>query len=232
MPRFVLLHSPLVGPLTWAAVRHEMAARGHDAVVPRLAPGFASGPPYYRRLAGAAAAVVGDRSGPAPLVLVAHSGAGALAPAVADALAEDVAATVFVDALLPHPGSSWFQTAPAELAEQLRSMGRDGTLPPWDRWFPPGTLEALVPDPGLRGRFTAELHRVPLGYFDEPAPATTRWSPDRAAYLQLSDAYADAAAAAAALGWPVDRVPGHHLAMMTEPARITDALERLTAELS
>jgi hypothetical protein len=27
-------------------------------------------------------------------------------------------------------------------------------------------------------------------------------------------------------------VPGHHLAMMTEPARITDALERLTAELS
>ena len=43
-----------------------------------------------------------------PLVLVGHSGADALLPSVAAACDAAVAAAVFVDAILPHPGASWF----------------------------------------------------------------------------------------------------------------------------
>ena len=99
---------------------------------------------------------------------------------------------MFVDAILPHPGATWFETAPVSLREQLGRLTTGGWLPPWDQWFPPGTLDSLLPDSPVRARFIAALPRLPLAYFEERAPAT----PDRIhryAYLQLSDAYHDAA---------------------------------------
>ncbi|WP_262505347.1 hypothetical protein [Streptomyces sp. TRM68367] len=81
-----------------------------------------------------------------------------------------LAGAVFADALLPHPGRPWFDTAPPDMREQLRGVAAGGTLPPWNTWFPPGTIEALLPDPGLRARFCRDLPRVPLAHFEEPAP--------------------------------------------------------------
>jgi hypothetical protein len=53
------------------------------------------------------------------VVLAGHSGAGALLPAIVDEIAAggdaaDVAVhcAIFVDAILPHPGQTWFETAP------------------------------------------------------------------------------------------------------------------------
>ncbi len=41
---------------------------------------------------------------------------------------------VFVDALLPHPGESWFAGVPPELgARACASLAKDGRLPPWHR---------------------------------------------------------------------------------------------------
>src|SRR5205823_5194873 len=97
-----------------------------------------------------------------PVVLVAHSGAGALVPSVAVACDGVVEAAVFVDAILPHPGTSWFDNAPASLREHLRTLAADTWLPPWHQWFPPGTLDDLLPDPDLRSRFIAELPRLPV----------------------------------------------------------------------
>jgi hypothetical protein len=37
-PPFALIHSPLVGPITWSAVARELAARGVPVVVPDLGP--------------------------------------------------------------------------------------------------------------------------------------------------------------------------------------------------
>ncbi len=36
---FVLLHSPLVGPLTWGPVADELRRRGIEAIVPALREG-------------------------------------------------------------------------------------------------------------------------------------------------------------------------------------------------
>ena len=131
-------------------------------MVPSLAGVLDAGPPYYPKLAGRVAEAVHATVPALPLVLVGHSGAGALLPAIAAACSGGVEAAVFVDAVLPHPSATWLETAPASLGEQLRRLATDGWLPPWGQWFPPGTLELLLPDAALRARFVAELPRLPL----------------------------------------------------------------------
>lgn len=221
-PAYVLVHSPLVGPRTWAGVAEELRGRGHLAYVPSLLDVLDGPPPYYPAFARAAAAPVDPSGG--PVVLVAHSGAGALLPSVADALSVPVAAAVLVDAILPHPGQSWFSSAPAEIADQLRGLRDGDRLPPWHEWFPPDALAALVPDERLREAFVAELRPLPFAYFEEPAPRSESWPPAVRRYLRLSEAYAGAAADAASSGWRVDHLRSHHLAPVTAPAAVADRL--------
>jgi hypothetical protein len=228
-PALVLIHSPLVGPLSWQLSRDLLQARGFSVVAPSLAGVVDAGPPYYSRLAARVAEVVHVEAPALPLVLVGHSGAGALLPSIA-AACSDVEMAVFVDALLPHPGLTWFETAPASLGEHLRSLATDGRLPPWDQWFPPGTLDALLPDVDVRMRFVVELPRLPLAYFEERAPAI----PDRirrSVYLQLSDAYQQAADEAERRGWPTRRETADHLALLTRPELVAEHLVRLVQHL-
>ncbi|SFP78089.1 Alpha/beta hydrolase family protein [Amycolatopsis arida] len=221
MPTLVLVHSPLVGPLIWQQVAERLRRRSHQVVVPSLL----DAPATHRGLASAAAA---DVTGPA--VLVGHSGAGALLPAVAQVVG-DVPAMVFVDALLPHPGVSWFDTAPAELRERLLELTEGARLPPWNEWLPRGTLERLLPDPALRERFVAELPRMPLTYFEEPAPAVAEPLQRRHGYLLLSEPYAQTAEQAARRGWLVRREVTDHLAPLTRPDLVADRLEDMVRQL-
>ncbi|XVQ15937.1 alpha/beta fold hydrolase [Spirillospora sp. CA-255316] len=230
-PALVLVHSPLVGALTWQSTAAVLRARGHVTIVSSLAEVMAGSAPYYPRLAETVANDIDRQGRGRRIVLAGHSGAGALLPAIADATAATVAGFVFVDALLPHPGRSWFDTVPVELREQLRGLARDGLLPPWNEWFPPGTLEELLPDPHLRARFCAELPRLPLAYFQEPAPQAPAPVPAGSAYLQLSDAYAIQARQAEQQGWRVTRRTAHHLAMLTEPQQTGAALEEVIERL-
>jgi hypothetical protein len=227
-PRFVLLHSPLLGPLTWQAAAGELARRGHVVDAPAWPPLSGIAERFYGALADNVAATLAASAD--KLVLVAHSGAGALLPAVADRLGGRVAGAIFADAILPHPGRSWFDTAPAEMRERLRAGALMGELPSWDEWWPPGALERLVPDPDLREALVAELEPLPLAYFEEEAPSAPLPAP--AAYLQLSGAYDDESQVAARSGWPLVRLPLHHLAMLTNPEPVAAALESLAARLA
>ena len=219
--RLVLLNSPLVGPATWVSLAPLLRARGHAVAVPDLTPLMRGEAPFYPALAEAAAAAVPDDA-----ILVVHSGAGALVPAIA-ALAP-LRGAVFVDALLPHPGTSWFAGVPEPLGARLRGLAKDGKLPPWHAWWPKGAMEALLPDRTLGVAFIAEQSEVPLAYLDEIAPAIALTTP--CAYLQLSAAYKDDADAVEAAGWPVARLDLHHLAMLTDPDAVAAQIERLAAE--
>ncbi|HJW41672.1 MAG TPA: hypothetical protein VJ476_10645 [Rhizomicrobium sp.] len=219
-----LLHSPLVGPATWNSLAPILRARGHCAAVPDLTPLMAGEGPYYAALAEGAASGISDDT-----IVVAHSGAGALVPAIATLAARRLRGAVFVDALLPHPGASWFAGVPPELGTRLRSLAKDGKLPPWHAWWPKGAMEALLPDRAMGAAFLAEQGELPLAYFEELAPALTL---DLAiAYLQLSEAYAADADSAAELGAPVLRLNLHHLAPMTHPDAVADGIERLVLTL-
>ncbi|WP_143231319.1 hypothetical protein [Actinosynnema sp. ALI-1.44] len=128
---------------------------------------------------------------------------------------------MYVDALPPHPGHSWFDTAPPEVQARLRALAVDGLLPPWHEWFPPDVLD--LPDGPEKARFLAEIPRVPLAYFGEPAPDGADVP---SGYLQLSDAYRAAADEAERRGWWVHRENAHHLAMLTQPSRVADLITR------
>jgi hypothetical protein len=148
-----------------------------------------------------------------------------LLPAIAEATPSVVGA-VFVDALLPHPGESWFATAPEPLRGRLLHLAEDGILPKWSDWFPPEAIAELLPDAAQRERFIAELPRVPLSYFEETAPGAPAWPPPHCAYVRLSEAYQDQAEEAARRGWPVEVVDGDHLSIVTDPEPIAELIAR------
>ncbi len=222
--RFVLTHSPLLGPLTWRAVGERLAARGHEALAPAWPSLAGMAEAFYPRLAEGLARQVGEG---APVVLVLHSGAGALAPAVEAALTSPVAAALFVDAILPHPGLAWLDTAPAALRADLHAGVQDGLLPSWDAWWPPGALERLIPEPELRAALVAELEPLPLAYFEAAAPDADLRAPG--GYLQLSGAYGEEAQRARARGWPVRRLELNHLSPLTAPDEVAIMVEALAA---
>lgn len=223
--RFLLLSSPLLGPFSWRAVGEALRARGHVAETPAWPRLGDIQDGFYARLSQAMASEAAGE----PAVLVAHSGAGALIPALAAAMAEPPVGAVFVDAILPHPARSWFDNAPPDLAAQLRAGAEDGRLPPWNDWWPPGALEQLVPDEAVRGALLAELEPLPIDWFEEAAPNQALAT--RSAYLQLSGAYDDEARVAGRLGWPVVSLPLHHLALATQPEAVAGAVEGLAALL-
>jgi pimeloyl-ACP methyl ester carboxylesterase len=219
----LFVHSPLVGPTTWALTADVLRSNGFRCYVPDMTGVASAGPPYYPKFADVAAQAL-HGTGDEPVVLVGHSAAGPLLPAIADVLSGRVGAAVFADAQLPHPGLSWLDTAPAPLREQLLGMVRDGLLPPWHEWFPPGAIAELLPDRELRRRLVAEVPRLPVAYFEEAAPATRNWDTLRRALLRFSAPYDLAADEAERLGWWVARKDWDHLRMLTAPVAVADLI--------
>jgi hypothetical protein len=218
----LFVHSPVVGPSTWNSTADRLRDKGFRCTVPDLTSVVTCGPPYYPKLATAAAQAVADD----PVMLIGHSAAGPLLPAIADAVGSRTIAAVLVDANLPHPGHSWFDMAPVPLREQLVDLADAGRLPPWNEWFPANAIEELVPDPDVRRQFIAEIPRLPLAYFLERAPLTPTWDGLRCAYLRFSGAYDHGADEADRLGWWVARRNWDHLRMLTAPDAVADLISQ------
>ena len=215
---FVLVHSPLVGPLTWAAVADDLRGRGVDAVVPDLGE-----EPSWQAHAVRVATAVQDAGAAGPLVLAGHSGAGPALPAIGAALT-GVAAYLFVDAGLPRQDATRFELLPDGMAAQLRDRAVEGVLPPWSSWWGDGVLAGLLPDEAVRERFVAELRPVPVALFEERLPVPEGWPEAPCGYARLSDGYDAEVAEARRRGWPVAEIPGHHLEPLTDPANVATAL--------
>jgi hypothetical protein len=123
--------------------------------------------------------------------------------------------------------------APAGFVEQLRAIAAEGVLPRWGDWFGRDVMSELIPDERLRAALVAEMPEMPLSYFEASVPLPKSWDKRPCAYLLLSgEAYAQSADDARDRGWPVGELSGaHHLAMATEPVKVTDALLELEREL-
>ena len=222
MTTLLFVHSPVVGPSTWIYTAEVLQQNGFECVVPDLTGMAAADAPYYKKYASAAAAAVGGDTD--PVVLVGHSAAGALLPAIAEAVGDCTKGALFVDAMLPQPGRSWFDTAPPGLEAQLRGLAGDGVLPPYHEWFPPGALADSVPDPQRRRRLIAETPRMRLAYFDEPAPPARFADSVACAFVRLGAPFDAAADKAERLGWWVARRDWDHLRMLSDPQAVADVI--------
>jgi Alpha/beta hydrolase family len=228
---FVLIHSPLVGPLTWRRVASELQRRGKTTLVPVLTSALGAGPPYWRRHSDEVLRDLRTTEDNSRLILVAHSGAGSLLPVIGESLERRVAAYVFVDAGIPEHGKSRFELFGDEDAiAQLRRAARNGLLPPWNQWFPETAMVDLLPDAGVRARFLEELRPTPLVVYEEQIPVFAGWPDAPCFYLQLSAAYDREAARARSLRWPVKTTRAGHLHMLVDPAAVTDDLLDLVGE--
>lgn len=223
MTDFVLVHSPLVGPATWAGVAEVLVASGHGAVVPSLA--ATSAPPFTAAAVQAVVEGIAEAGLAGPFVVAGHSGAGPLLPAVGAALGGRVSCTLFVDAALPVPGRSRLSELHPSFRGHLAELtGADRLLPPWHEWWGPDALPDLVPDEERRSHVVAELTPIPYGLFEEVLPVVPGWPAAPCGYLRLSDAYRSEEAAASGMGWPVSRLAGTHLELVNRPDRVASAM--------
>jgi hypothetical protein len=219
MSSFTLVHSPLVGPLSWSAVQVELRKRGHEVQVPSLVSAATSG----SWDACVDAAVGGSASGD-DVVLVGHSGAGPLLPVIAGRMNPPPGRLVFVDAILPPEEGERSVSVP--LLQHLRRIEIEGRLPPWSEWFGPGVMEELIPDDYLRRAVVAEMPRLPLSYFEAVIPVPSGWTRTSCRYVLLSEAYREEAVEATSRGWQVCEDLGSHLDILTRPVEVADWLER------
>jgi hypothetical protein len=205
-PGYVLVASPFTGPFAWSKVADVLRARGERVAVRD----------------------VDDTALDPPVVVVAHSGAGPHLPRLALAI-PGVTGMVLVDALLPHPGRSWAQTVPDAFADMLKAQAVDGLLPPWPEWWGEERMRDLVPDDELRAAFVQACPAVPVAALHEVMPEVPE---PPGVFVQLSETYAPEADAARHRGWPVLTLDANHLALLTAPDAVADAIVRAAELLS
>jgi pimeloyl-ACP methyl ester carboxylesterase len=226
--QLVFVHSPYLGPSSWRRTAAEMSAVGYAVQVPDLRESVRREPCASSFIAAACAAV--DRASEANLVLIGHSRAGPLLPTVAWHRQPRIAAVLYVDAALPHPGRSWADRTSPERVSTMRQLGISGSLPRWSDWWDPSAIEELVPDPAMRKTLIDEMPCVATSFLDERLPNLDWEGP--VGYLQLSDPYTTFAETARNLGWPVETCALGHLAILTAPSEVaTGGIVRLLTSL-
>jgi hypothetical protein len=225
MARFLLLHSPLVGPTTWKWVSEELRGMGHEAkilIIPPLA--------TFRGWEEVVENVIVQVTDEDDAIFVAHSGAGPLLPTIVDRSKSRGSTMVFVDAGLPASAADT-PLMPESLLKELTIVAEDGLLPPWSEWFEPGVMALLIPDSNKRKLIEDELPRIPVVYFNGLVPPIRVWPADRNAYVLLSDGYVDDADEARRRGWPVIELLGGHLDLITKAPEVALALVQASASL-
>lgn len=159
-------------------------------------------------------------------VLVGHSGAGVLLPAIADSLSSRTRPRlVFVDAVIPDCGGE--AKLDPVVVDLLRTLAVDGVLPPWSVWWGEGGAERLIPDNEQRHRVEAEVPELPMTLFEVGLPVPAGWCEWPCGFLLLSEDMRDEAERARSLGWSVLEDVGNHLDVVNRAVEVAADLVRL-----
>jgi hypothetical protein len=214
----------MTGPLVWQPVAEDLARRRVDAIVPEVADHPSAAGPYWDQHARSVARSLRQVPGSADLVLVGHSGAGPLLPAIRQAAERPVAGYVFVDAGLPRDGASRLELLSEEMPEAARELEQilaTGERHP--RWTD-ADLEEAIPTPGLRRGVVESVRPRPEGFYTEPIPVFEGWPDAPCGYLLFSESYRPALERAQGEGWVTREIKGGHFHMLADPPAVADAL--------
>lgn len=223
-PVYVLIHSPLVGGLTWTLVANQLRQLGHSAVVPILSDSTASREPFWKQHAESVAQALIHITRTQRLVLVAHSGAGPLLPAIRQAIINPIHAYVFVDAGIPRDGASrldLMKSEGPEWAQQFEEkLKRGEEFPTWSS----DDLREIIPDENLRKQLVAETHPRGLDFFTEPIPVFDGWPDAPCVYIQFSAPYERPAVQARQSGWATYEFRAGHFHMLVDAKTVTELI--------
>jgi hypothetical protein len=219
-PAYVLVHSLLLGPQTWAPVAARLTASGAATVVPSLLDVAEADAPFWPSVVDKVNSAVSQLPQGQPLFLVAHSNAGPLVPVIVDAAQHPVAGCLFVDARLPSRTGPTPAASPERLSF-LRAKATEGRLPRWTTWWNEDEVALLFPDEQTRLKVAAEQPRLPLSYYEQQIPAPDGWDDRPSGYLLFGPPYDRMAQDARERGWHVQHVPGNHLHQLIDPDMVT-----------
>lgn len=225
--QMLLIHSPLLGPSSWQPMASEAEHRGYSTLVPDLTPVQHASLPFWKAFVDLTMEAV--LPGNDHITVIGHSGAGVFLPLIGNGIGDRLDTMVFVDALIPATHGT--HNTPAKDGEMLAKVADDGWLLPWTEWWPRELMAELVPDEDDWARIGQDVPRLPLAFYDDPIPMPDDWTSMPAGYLRLSQAYDEHLDTALSLGWPARSIDSNHLATLTEPPLVLDAVERLLGEL-
>lgn len=224
---FVLVHSPSVGPMTWAPTAARLEASGTVTIVPSLLGVADAVPPFWQSVAAAVSVAIDRLPADQPVVLVAHSNAGLFMPVIVEGAPRRVVGCLFVDAALPsHAGPT--PVASPELLDFLRPKVIDGRLPQWTAWWDESDVAPMFPDAQTRKVVSVGQPRLPLSYYEEQVPTPDGWDDRPCGYLLFGPPYEPMAEDAKERGWDVDHVPGLHLHQLVDPDTVTSRIVAMT----
>jgi hypothetical protein len=186
---FALIHSPLVGPLTWLPVADQLERQGFAVVVPALLDVEPECKPYWEQHAESAAKAVNAATSAEPPVLIGHSGAGPILPAIGARLNRPPAGYIFVDAGWPQDQASRLELMRAESPRWADDFERyllaGGRFPNWSD----PDLRGLIPDDQLRQQLLNEIQPRGLSFFTEPISVPENWEATPCGYILFSEIY-------------------------------------------
>jgi len=228
---YVLIHSPLVGGLTWALVADQMQQSGLNVVVPILVDLPDSKEPFWKQHAESVSQALAHIHKNEAVTLVAHSGAGPLLPAIRQYLPNPVNTYEFVDAGIPRDGATrldLMKSEDPEWAEQFRAeLERGEHFPNWSM----EDLRDVIPDESLRKQTFAEIRPRGLSFFMEPIPVFSEWPDAPCIYIQFSAPYERPATQARQAGWPTYELEAGHFHMLVDPATVTEMIIKAVNKL-
>lgn len=241
----VLVHGAWAGGWVWKSLTACLDERGFNVLAPDL-PGCGArlGDPAEASLDHCVADLKGqleDIDG--PLLLVGHSGGGAVVTQLAEAICERVVGVVYLAGMMLPSGTSFGEVVAEMLGEYPEASG----IGPFLTWEPDGKVSS-VPGPAIREIFLQDVSesvaRQAIPRFGPQAEGSRvlvpQWTPDR--FGRLPRLYVEACQDRSVV-LPVQRrmqalVPGArvmsldtgHVPQVAAPEAVADALAEFVAE--
>jgi hypothetical protein len=227
---YVLVHSPLTGAGVWGRLPDLLRHQGFPVVVIHVQDDDET--PFAHRYVTSTVAQIVATGSRAPVVLVAHSGAGPLLPPIGASLRDPLGGYVFLDAGLPWPGQpsrlDLLRREGGSFADTfLESLHAGARFPTWTV----DDLADIVADVNDRRALVTSLRPRGLDFFTERLPPVDEWPDAACGYLRTSGAYDFWALTAEQRGWPVVRRELGHFPALADPEATLAALLELIARM-
>jgi hypothetical protein len=222
-----LLHSPMITGSCWGCTPGRLRALGVDTLAVEVTGD--ERPPFAERYVRAAAETIRLDCHGRDVVLVGHSGAGPLLPALAAALEPEVTvpALIYCDAHLPRPGANRLDLMDSGCDTFRAGLAAGHRYPDWTD----EQLIDLIPSAGHRTLLLAGAKARGEAFFTEPLPCPPVPPTTAQGYLRLCRGYERPAAAAERRGWPVVRLDEGHFHPLVDPEATAAAMAGLAASL-